>query len=68
MATFVMQCLGCDVSAINTVNYSEPRIVLVFMYQIQLAEALPLQAIILRTSKSKVPRPLPSKSATYTKA
>lgn len=22
MATFVMQCLGCDVSAINTVNYS----------------------------------------------
>jgi hypothetical protein len=26
MATFVMQSMGCDVSAINTVNYSKPPV------------------------------------------
>lgn len=63
MAAFVMQSLGCDVAALNTVQYSAWHRV----FPLQLTQMLNLlQAIIPATSNSKAPRPLPKRSQTST--
>lgn len=56
MATFCMQTLGCEVSAIHTVNYSESR-----LRHAAVRSSLTLQAIMSDTGSSKATRPLRKK-------
>ena len=51
MATLVMQSLGCDVSALNTVHFSK------LWMPIQSTVLTRLQAIIQDTDRSKAPKP-----------
>lgn len=62
MAVFVMQALGCDVAALNTVQYRKPT-----MNDGILQMLRPDQVIILDTSNGKVQRLLRRICQTFTR-
>lgn len=70
MATFIMQALGCEVSAINTVHYSQPTHPMTrALATLQLTNGNTfIQVTIRRTSKSKGGRRRPTRFSSYTKA